>query len=305
MVGYLVPLAEVAGVPGPAAIPNYEIGALITDQNGTFEFIGSPLEPGAPGIHRIVIRHLQSGYVSEDGIIYDGYVNVTDDAIINHTGPNAINAPIVGAGATTIITGQLSLENTPTNVFSSIASSDSVPEVWLSFTSSVNGSVNLTSAVGFDGSWSIEVELDPLETKTNLSATLGFSGWQDTSEPSITPVQFHLRPTTTSIVLDVRDAPTLTATLEGPLSNKSIILIDNNIWVNGSAVTSGANPVAMLGNLSFSMRSVGSGADWIEVFNQTVNGTFSVQHFLTAAVCLLYTSPSPRDLSTSRMPSSA
>ncbi|DAC45240.1 MAG TPA: hypothetical protein D7H93_04925, partial [Candidatus Poseidoniales archaeon] len=199
-------------------------------------------------------------------------------------GPNAINAPIVGAGATTIVTGQLSLENTPTNVFSSIASSDSVPEVWLSFTSSVNGSVNLTSAVGFDGSWSIEVELDPLETQTNLSATLGFSGWQDASEPSITPVQFHLRPTTTSIVLDIRDAPTLTATLEGPLANKSIILIDDNIWVNGSALTSGANPVAMLGNLSFSMRSVGSGTDWIEVFNQTVNGTFSVQHFLTAAV---------------------
>ena len=42
--------------------------------------------------------------------------------------------------------------------------------------------------------------------------------------------------------------------------------------------------MAMLGNLSFSMRSVGSGTDWIEVFNQTVNGTFSVQHFLTAAV---------------------
>ena len=49
-------------------------------------------------------------------------------------------------------------------------------------------------------------------------------------------------------------------------------------------MTSGANPVAMLGNLSFSMRSNGSGTDWIEIFNQTVNGTFSVQHFLTAGV---------------------
>jgi hypothetical protein len=283
MVGYLVPLAEAAGVPGPAAIPNYEIGALITDANGTFEFTGSPLEPGAPGIHRIVIKHLQSGYVSEDGVIYDGFINVTDDSVINHTGPNAINAPIVGAGATTILTGQLSLENAPLNVISSIASSADVPEIWLTFTSSVNGSINLSSPIGFDGSWSIEVELDPFETKTNLSATLGFSGWQDTSEPSITPVQFHLQPSTTAIVLDIRDAPTLTATLEGPLSNNSIILIDDNIWVNGSAVTSGANPVAMPGNLSFSMRSVGSGSDWIEMFNASVNGTFSVLHLLTAA----------------------
>ena len=127
------------------------------------------------------------------------------------------------------------------------------------------------------------MELDPFETKTNLSATLGFSGWQDASEPSITPVQFHLRPSTTAIVLDIRDAPTLTATLEGPLANNSIILIDDDIWVNGSAVTSGANPVAMPGNLSFSMRSVGSGSDWIEMFNASVNGTFSVQHLLTAA----------------------
>ena len=34
---------------------------------------------------------------------------------------------------------------------------------------------------------------------------------------SITPPQFHLRPSTTSILLDIRDAPNLTATLEGPL----------------------------------------------------------------------------------------
>ena len=81
------------------------MGAVITDENGTFEIIGNPLEPGAPGIHRIVIKHLQSGYVSEDGIIFDGFINVTDDSLINHTGPNAIDAPVVGAGATTIITG--------------------------------------------------------------------------------------------------------------------------------------------------------------------------------------------------------
>lgn len=283
MVGYLVPLAEAGGIPGPAAIPNYEMGAVITDANGTFSIAGSPLEPGAPGIHRVVIKHLQSGYVSEDGVIFDGFINVTDDSVINHTGPNAIDAPIVGAGATTIITGVLSLENAPTNVISSIASQDIVPEVWLSFTSSVSGAVNLSSAIGFDGTWSIEVELDPLETKTNLSATIGFSGWQDTSEPSIAPVQFHLLPVTKSIALDVRDAPTLTATLEGPLANGSIILVDDNIWLNGSAVTSGASPVPMLGDVSLSIRSNGSGTDWIEVFNLTVNGTFSLQHLLTTA----------------------
>ena len=283
MVGYMVPLAEAAGVPGPAAIPNYEMGTVVTDANGSFQFNGSPFEPGAPGIQRIVIKHSQSGYVSEDGVIFDGFINVTDDSAINHTGPNAIDAPIVGAGATTIITGALSLENAPTNVISSIASQDTIPEVWLNFTSSVTGAVNLSSAIGFDGTWSIEVELDPLETKTNLSATLGFSGWQDTSEPSITPVQFHLLPSTKSIVLDIRDAPTLTASLEGPLANGSILILDDNIWLNGSALTSGANPVAMLGNVSFSMRANGTGDDWVQIFNQSVNGAFSIQHLLTTA----------------------
>ena len=37
-----------------------------------------------------------------------------------------------------------------------------------------------------------------------------------------------------------------------------------------------------------------------------IKGNFNSKDFLTRyAVCLLYTSPSPRDLSTSRMPSSA
>ena len=161
-------------------------------------------------MYRVVVKLDQQGYVSESGIVYDGYVNVTDDSVINHTGPNAINAPIAGAGALTVIEGTLKLESPPFDAVQNVGIlDDSPPEIWLSFTSSVNGFTNLSSPLNSDGSWSIELELDPLETKTNVSATLGFSGWQDTQVVGLTPVQFHLRPTTTAILMDVHTGEVL------------------------------------------------------------------------------------------------
>ena len=47
--------------------------------------------------------------------------------------------------------------------------------------------------------------------------------------------------------------------------------------------------------------------DYLDEWNSTTAGPFLLATFarLRAMICLLYTSPSPRDLSTSRMPSSA
>ena len=284
LIGYLVPMALQNEVPGQGAIPNFDFGSGITLPNGTFSFNGTPPELDGPGMYRVVIKLTQSGYVAESGIIYEGYINVTEDSVLNHTGPNAINAPIAGAGALTIIEGVLSLENGPTNNIENIGVNDlTPPAVWLSFTSSVNGFTNLSSFINIDGTWSFDLNLDPLETKTNLSATLGFSGWQDTQAPGITPTQFHLRPSSLSIVIDVRDAPNLTATLEGPLTNKSIILLNDDLWVNGSVMTTGASPVAMPGNLSFSIRENGTSQEWVQVFNLSVSGPFGIQYLLTAA----------------------
>ncbi|MAI39755.1 MAG: hypothetical protein CMA09_00470 [Euryarchaeota archaeon] len=284
LVGYLVPVGLEAFIPGPSASENFEIGFSDTLENGTFSFNGSPPELDGPGMYRIVILLVQDTYISESGIVYDSYVNVTDDSIVEHVAPNAINAPIAGAGALTVIEGTLSLENIPANKLQSVGSDEVNPgSVWLSFTSSVSGFTNLSTPINDDGTWSIDLELDPFETKTNISATLGFSGWQDTQISSITPPQFHLRPSTTPILLDIRDAPNLTATLEGPLSNNSILLLNDDIWINGSTLTTGASPVAMPGNLSFSIRPNGSSQDWVQIFNLSVNGTFSIQHFLDSA----------------------
>ena len=111
---------------------------------------------------------------------------MTDDSEIVHVAPNAVNSPVVGAGATTIVSGILQPESNPQlldDYYQGLS-------VWLSFTSSVDGAQNLTGIVEQDGSWQIEVSLDPLETKTNLSAQLGFSGWTDTGQ--VLPRQYTL-----------------------------------------------------------------------------------------------------------------
>ncbi|MGB1659335.1 MAG: hypothetical protein ACPHHS_02440, partial [Candidatus Poseidoniaceae archaeon] len=103
------------------------------------------------------------------------------------------------------------------------------------------------------------------------------------TEDGITGPTYHLRPTQKSFTLDIRDAPNLTATLEGPGTNSSLLLLNNDIYVNGSALTIGASPVGMSGNLSFEMRENNSGGDWTEIFNVSVNGAFAIQHFLNAS----------------------
>ena len=277
LVAFFVPIGEVGNVPGIAATPERQIGSAFTDANGSFNISGIPPQPIAPGFAGIVIQHVEQGYVSNGGIPYATAINVSDNTTLTHQGPTPINAPIVGAGATTEISGLLQAETIPQNVFQDLEGL----EVWLSFTSSVEGAVNLSTPVNPDGSWVFDLTLDEFESKTNISALIGFSGWTDTSVPIAGDV--HLRPSTTGLVLDVRDAPNLTATLEGPGTNVSVLDLGDDIWVNGTVVSFGLAPAAMNGSLVLSLRDIESGGAWVDVFNVTVNGTFSVQHTLNAS----------------------
>ena len=274
VLSYLTPVADAEFVPGSGATQERLLDENTTDANGTFTLTGFPGAPSAPGMHNIVIEHRQSGYVSHDGVIFDGYVNLTENASINHTAPLAINAPVAGAGATTVLEGQLVLANQPSEEISNMPNQT----VWLAYTSSVDGAQNFSAQTDLSGSWTITLNLSETETLGNLSATLGFSGWQDTSVAGATPATFHLNPTTTSIVLNVTEAPNLTATIEGPLTNKSIILVGDDIWVNGSALSLGTSPVALSGDLQFAIRANDSGDQWLELFNTSVSGTFSFQY---------------------------
>ncbi|MED5290595.1 MAG: hypothetical protein VX778_00060, partial [Candidatus Thermoplasmatota archaeon] len=284
---YLVPLVPAFDGIGGLNTPERLLEVNVTDSNGFFTIEGAPVEMIEPGFGAIMIEVEQKGYVSGQTILTANstvsgpanswWMNVTDDATLNHTSPGAIDAPIVGAGATTTIEGFIGYEQQPFVDASLVVNST----VWLSFTSSVDGAQNLTTQVSPTGTWSVELTLDELETKTNVSATLGYDGWLQTAD-GITGPTHHLRPVQKSFTLDIRDAPNLTATLEGPGVNSSLLLLNDDIWVNGTALTIGASPVGMSGNLSFSMRENNSGGEWTEIFNVSVNGAFSVQHFLNA-----------------------
>ncbi len=163
LTAYLVPMALQNQVPGQGAALTLEIGSKIKLPNGNFSLNGTPLELDGPGMYRLVVQLDQSGYVSESGIIFEGYINVTEDSVILHTAPNALNAPIAGAGALTVIEGLLTLENIPSNKIQNIGVNDlNPPSVWLSYTSSVSGFTNVSSFINIDGSWSFDLALDPL-----------------------------------------------------------------------------------------------------------------------------------------------
>ena len=273
--GFVVNVGNAGNVPGGAATVGNLFGSIETDSNGDFSLNGTLSTPALPGYASIVIEHIQSGYVSHDGIDLGVFVNMTDDSNLTHDEPGPKDSPVLGAGATTVLSGQLLFENNETSGSNELGELT----VWLDFISSQDGATNLSGVVGPGGIWSINVTLDELETKTNISATLGFSGWQDTSQAVGGP-QFHLRPTTHSITLDIRDAPNLTAVIEGPGGNNSIMEIDDFVYINGSAMSFGAVPSPLSGNLSFGMRELNGGGTFVELFNKSVTGPFTIAHLL-------------------------
>jgi hypothetical protein len=278
---YLIPIEEVASVPGSAVTSSRLIGTSTTDLEGNFSFSGSPNEANMPGLHVIAIVHQSSGFVSNDAIIYSMLINVTDDSNLSHSVPLAVNSPVVGAGSLTILQGDLTLENDPNGLTDKFDSQ----LVWLSFTSSFNGSNNISGLISPSGSWSINLELDVTETIGFIPATLWYGGWvDDFSVPSNPTPQFHIRPSSLNLNLDVREAPNLTASIESLSNNNSRYVVGEDIWVNGSAVSAGLNPVDMEGDLILSIREAGSFDSWSLIFNTTVNGSFSVVRNLSASL---------------------
>ena len=142
-------------MPGSAANFDNLFGTITTDSNGNFVMNGTLESPVAPGFASIVIETLQSGYVSNDGLDTGVFVNITDDSVIAHLEPAIIDQPVLGAGATTLLSGQLTFENNETSGTDQLQNLS----VWLEFTSSVNGLTNLSGPVGANGVWGINVTL--------------------------------------------------------------------------------------------------------------------------------------------------
>ena len=121
-------------------MPDNLFGTIATDANGNFTINGTLEYPAAPGFASIVIETMQTGYVSHDGVDMGVFINMTDDSTLSHSEPGPVDQPVLGAGATTVLSGQLLFENNLTSGAEDLGAL----EVWLEFTSSVNGVTNLT-----------------------------------------------------------------------------------------------------------------------------------------------------------------
>ena len=254
----------------PSLSPSQDLGRVgnnTTITGGEFRVNGTIKDVGLPGFNNIIIHHRQSGYVSSDIIILAPFINVTDDSFLVHESPAAINTPVLGAGANTTISGQLLLEETVQMGAGRVGAI----QVKLLFTSSVNGSNTWLGAVAENGQWAIEVQLDGNENQAIIAASLVFEGWLDTSQMVGSPAH-HLRPVTVPISLDIRQAPKLTATIEGPGAADEIFILGEDVFINGTAESQGAVPAPMSGSLFFGIRQNNSGTEFIEIFNRTVSG---------------------------------
>ena len=112
------------------------------------------------------------------------------------------------------------------------------------FTSSVNGLTNLSGPVGANGVWGINVTLDELEASDKHICNVRVQ-WLAGASQAFGGPQFHLRPTSHSITIDVRDAPNLTATIEGPGVKQFYSTNKTNWFTSMTAQSFGVSPTAL------------------------------------------------------------
>ena len=128
VLSYLTPVADAEFVPGPGAALERLRREHDRTQTGRLRPQVSPT-PLLPWMHNIGLN-IVNPVMLNDGVIFDGFVNLTDNATLNHTAPQAINAPIAGAGATTVLEGRLVLANQPVDEILNMPNQT----VWLSYT---------------------------------------------------------------------------------------------------------------------------------------------------------------------------
>lgn len=279
---YLAPDELATQIPGlgMAAERRINVGTVTTDAEGNFSFSGWPaMMIDAPGDFEFVVVNGREGYASRQGHQLGFTVNVSDSVEFAHMTPNEVDFPRAGAGSSTEITGTMlwatPSQNTDVGAYNMT--------IFLNFTSSVLGAQSFNTVVGPDGIWSITVDIDANESSGALATTLVFPGWHETGlNESITP-EYHVLPLNWTLNLNISQAPNLTATLEGPLTNNSILQVGQLVYVNATAVTSGVSPSPMSGTLYLQMRENGSGS-YADIINFVVpaNGTLQTSFNLTA-----------------------
>ena len=247
---YLVTNDDVQNIPGSAALNQYLISNATTGFNGSFNISGIPSEVINPGFGNLVILTEESGYVGIQGISSDWEVNVTDDVILIVSEPPPIEQPMLGVGVNSTISGQLSWSSSP---FYNPTDVDNL-QVSLSYFTQIDGAVNISTNVSSGGYFEFLVSIDDLEPLGLINATIEFSGWHQSDLNNATIPEYHARPKTLELELNITPSPNLTISLESQGTNNSILEVDSPIFLNGTVFSRGINPEPVNGTLILQMR---------------------------------------------------
>jgi hypothetical protein len=251
---YLLPPDIANTNPSLGASGVRQLGSDLTGSLGNFSLRGIPAEIVEPGYGSLVVEVQQGGYVVHSYKTFAWTINITDSLNITQDSPSIPGEPIVGAGTTTLISGHVRWENIP---FLDPSDSGSLV-LFMNYTSSVDGAVSLQTLVGEDGYYEFNVTLHENEAIGLLPATIEFPGWHVDSLHLLPSPTYHVLPGAYNLNFNISAAPNLTASLQGPNTNTSLLTIDDGVWINGSILSRGQNIVPMEGTLWLQMRMNGS-----------------------------------------------
>ena len=257
---YLVDPNQAGEVPGSAAVQEHIVATAITDSNGSFNLSGLPDQVIQPGLGSLVILTSESGYVGAQGItgyldpsnfsLIDWSLNLTDNVSISISDPSPISEPMLGIGVNTTVSGQLSWASSP-NLDPSIV--DNLQLV-LNYSSAVDGEVTIVSDVSGGGYYEFSVPIDESEPLGLMDGAISFLGWHLSDLNNATLPEYHARPGSLPFQFNITLSPNLSVALEAQGANNSILEVDSNIFLNGTVLSRGPNPVPLNGTLILEMR---------------------------------------------------
>ena len=260
-------------------------GSAETNETGWFTITSntSSVTYSRPGLAAFVVEVLGAGSVpylvmtSETGLAQSPAeawgLNLTDDPSITISDPQPIELPSVGAGVTTDLEGSFMWENPDLSDPSDLdddTSGTPAFEIFLEYTTVTEGVVNISTNVSDLGFFQFPITIGENEPLGPLDARIWFPGWREDGLPPSTAAA-HVRPMGIDFQMNVTLAPDLVLTLEGGYANSSLLGINEDVNINGSALSRGDTPEPMNGTLFLDMRSAESSGNFTPISSWTLN----------------------------------
>ncbi|MAE38689.1 MAG: hypothetical protein CL969_03530 [Euryarchaeota archaeon] len=153
------------------------------------------------------------------------------------------------------------------------------------FSTVLGVNVTLQAPIWANGVFSFDLNLSALETPGLRNATISFAGWHEGNLHLAPSPEYHANPGSLTFVMNVSAAPNMTATIQGPGANHSLLEINDNIYVNGTVVSQGSTPVPMDGFVTLLLRRNGSNTSYTNITTWPVsNGAFSIVWGMNASL---------------------